>query len=170
MKKTPRAHCTALSESTTFAGVTTSSIAAPDCVPPVSRGPEKIPPHWAWHYRTLLGLRGPLLRAHLEHASEVAAPTESGGIDASDVVQDRRDRDLLWAELAAEDDRLYEVDCALQRIRDGVYGFCEETGNPIPADRLRAIPWTRFCRAAAERREVRKRTLPANRERRHVLR
>jgi DnaK suppressor protein len=73
------------------------------------------------------------------------------------------DRDVLWAELGAEDDRLYEIDCAIQRIRDGVYGFCEETGAPIPAARLRAVPWTRYSRSAAEKRESvsRKAKLPS---------
>ena len=35
---------------------------------------------------------------------------------------------------------------ALRRIRDGVYGICESTGQPIPNDRLDAVPWTRFAR------------------------
>ena len=129
---------------------------------PNSCGPEKIPPQWAWHYQTLLRLREPLVRAHVEHTSEAIVPPEAGGIDAADVAQDQLDRDVLWAELAAEDDKLFEIDCALQRIREGVYGFCEDTGNPIPAERLRAIPWTRYCRAAAERNELRQSATPLN--------
>ena len=122
----------------------------------------KIPPQWAWHYRTLLRLREPLLRAHLEHTSAATEPLESGGIDAADVAQDQLDRDMLWAELAVDDMKLFEIDCALQRIRDGVYGFCEETGQPIPADRLRAVPWTRYCRAIVERDELERRAAAAN--------
>ena len=72
------------------------------------------------------------------------------GGDVADTAQEQTDRDVLWAELGNEADRLFEVDCALQRIRDGTYGYCEETGHPIPADRLRAIPWTRYSIAAAE--------------------
>ena len=128
---------------------------------PVSGEQDNIPTQWAWHYRTLLRLREPLLRAHLEHTSAAIEPLESGGIDAADVAQDQLDRNVLWAELAADDTKLFEIDRALERIRDGVYGFCEETGQPIPAERLRAIPWTRYCRAAAERSELRKHTSPA---------
>jgi hypothetical protein len=47
-------------------------------------------------------------------------------------------------------DALYEVEAALSRIKDGSYGICEMTGKPVPAERLRAVPWTRYCRTAAE--------------------
>ena len=133
----------------------------PAIIPPVSlvirpstrassSAPENIAPEWQWHYRTLLGLRDRFDRAHAEHASEAIAPSDEGGIDAADSAQNQLDRDLLWAELGAENDRLLEIDAALARIRSGTYGFCGATGKPISAARLRAIPWTRFCREAAE--------------------
>ena len=120
---------------------------------PNSCRPAQPPPSWAWHFRTLVHLRDRLMQAHAEHATEVAAPVEMSGKDVADTAQEQLDRDVLWAELAAEDDRLFEVDRALQRIRDGAYGFCEETGRPIPAERLRAIPWARYCRAVAAQHE-----------------
>ena len=79
------------------------------------------------------------------------------GADVVDTVQEQHDRDLLWAELATQDDRLFEEDCALQRIRDGVYGFCEETGRVISPERLHAVPWARFCRSTSEQHEKRSR-------------
>lgn len=112
-----------------------------------------VPVEWAWHYQTLQHLRERLSRASAEHASEAASPAEMLGVDTTDTTQERLDRSLLWAELAAEENQLVEVEAALQRLRDGVYGFCEETGLPIPPDRLRAVPWTRYCRTAAERHE-----------------
>jgi len=48
---------------------------------------------------------------------------------------------------------LAEVEAALLRLQNGTYGFCEETGEPISSTRLKVIPWTRFSRAAAARRE-----------------
>jgi RNA polymerase-binding protein DksA len=38
-----------------------------------------------------------------------------------------------------------EIDAALQRIEEGSYGTCEACGEPIGAERLTAIPWTRLC-------------------------
>lgn len=40
---------------------------------------------------------------------------------------------------------LRDIDEALQRIQDGTYGVCEAAGERIPRDRLRALPWTRYC-------------------------
>jgi RNA polymerase-binding transcription factor DksA len=129
----------------------------PQASTPNSCGPERIPPQWAWHYRTLLHLRDRLTRTHAEHAQAAVTPAEMLGVDIADTAQEQIDRDLLWAELASEDDQVFEIDCALNRIRDGVYGFCEETGHPIPPERLRAVPWTRYGRSVAEQRERRSR-------------
>lgn len=49
----------------------------------------------------------------------------------------------LHRRLSAVDERVFEVDSALQRIYDDLYGSCEETGRPISPKRLRAMPWTR---------------------------
>jgi RNA polymerase-binding protein DksA len=40
---------------------------------------------------------------------------------------------------------LIEIDDAIRRIRDGTYGICEGSGEPIKKERLEAIPWTRYC-------------------------
>lgn len=80
-------------------------------------------------------------------------PPDQDSNDPADSARDQADRDLLWAELGFENDKLFEIDCALQRLRDGVYGFCEVTGHAIPAERLRTVPWTRYCRDAAAARE-----------------
>jgi DnaK suppressor protein len=36
--------------------------------------------------------------------------------------------------------RLEYVDRTLQKIEDGTYGVCEDTGEPIPKGRLEAVP------------------------------
>jgi len=37
------------------------------------------------------------------------------------------------------------VEEALDRIKTGDYGFCQDCGKPIPHKRLRVIPWARYC-------------------------
>jgi DnaK suppressor protein len=37
------------------------------------------------------------------------------------------------------------VDEALDRLNSGDYGICLACEEPIPAKRLRALPWARFC-------------------------
>lgn len=41
------------------------------------------------------------------------------------------------------DEELTDVNQALQKMEQGTYGVCEETGQPIPLERLRAIPTAR---------------------------
>ena len=36
-----------------------------------------------------------------------------------------------------------EIDHALAKLEDGTYGICEISGQPIPKERLKAIPWAR---------------------------
>jgi RNA polymerase-binding transcription factor DksA len=71
----------------------------------------------------------------------------------ADAGTDTFDRDFALGMLSSEQDALYEIDEALNRIRDGTYGKCELTGKPIEAPRLEAIPWTRFSAAAEKQLE-----------------
>jgi len=46
-----------------------------------------------------------------------------------------------------------KIDQALKRLRDGTYGFCEETGEPIGLKRLIARPIATLCIEAQEKHE-----------------
>ncbi|QLY25441.1 TraR/DksA C4-type zinc finger protein [Bdellovibrio sp. KM01] len=50
--------------------------------------------------------------------------------------------------------QLLEIEMALGRIETGTFGVCEETEEPIEAERLLAIPWTRLSIEGAEMREA----------------
>lgn len=41
--------------------------------------------------------------------------------------------------------QLRQVEAALERIEAGEYGNCEVDGEPIPVERLEAVPWTTLC-------------------------
>jgi len=56
---------------------------------------------------------------------------------------DEYDQSLALGIAASQRDLLREIDAALQRIDEGVYGICEVMGTPINQDRLEATPWTR---------------------------
>ncbi len=49
---------------------------------------------------------------------------------------------------------LRKIDAALQRIDDGSYGYCAETGDEIGLRRLEARPVATLCVEAQERREL----------------
>lgn len=44
-----------------------------------------------------------------------------------------------------EQDLLYEIDQALARVEDGSYGLCEKCKEPISKNRLKAVPFAKFC-------------------------
>ena len=46
-----------------------------------------------------------------------------------------------------------KINAALKRLKDGTYGFCEETGEPIGLKRLIARPIATLCIAAQEKHE-----------------
>ena len=46
-----------------------------------------------------------------------------------------------------------KIEQALQRVDDGLYGFCEDTGDPIGIKRLEARPIATLCIEAQERHE-----------------
>lgn len=63
-----------------------------------------------------------------------------------------RERDLTI--LADAERELAEVEAAFDRLAEGRYGACEWCGQPIPAERLEAMPATRFCLADEQRFEA----------------
>ena len=46
-----------------------------------------------------------------------------------------------------------KIDAALKRLKDGTYGFCEETAEPIGIKRLIARPVATLCISAQEKHE-----------------
>lgn len=114
-----------------------------------------VPGRWYWHYRQLRALREVLLREGEDQFSGIKLPIEPHSMDPADSASDEFDHNLALGMLAHEHDALYEIDAAIERIMNGRYGVCEDTGRAIPAQRLRAVPWTRYTREAKERRERR---------------
>ena len=47
--------------------------------------------------------------------------------------------------LSNDGDRLEQIEAALERIEQGVYGDCEECGGRIPKARLEVLPDTQYC-------------------------
>ncbi|HEX2432809.1 MAG TPA: TraR/DksA C4-type zinc finger protein [Gaiellaceae bacterium] len=62
----------------------------------------------------------------------------------------------LDATLEGNEERLLQaIDAALERIEHGTYGICPKCGQPIPEERLEALPWTTRC-IDCKRREERR--------------
>ena len=90
-------------------------------------------------------------RETLDHLAEESANHP----DLADRASSETDRAI---ELRARDRQrklIAKIDVALQRIEDGTYGYCEETGEPIGLKRLDARPIATLSIEAQERHERR---------------
>lgn len=107
----------------------------------------------------LVELRDAYMNSAEGVTSESLRNHESGdasafGMHQADAGSDAYDRDFALSLLAKEQDAIYEINEALNRIDRGTYGICEMSGNTISEERLEALPFTRFtveCQARIER-------------------
>ncbi len=95
-------------------------------------------------------------------------PNENGRDSLRDAVDELSTIDNHPADLGTElferekdmalkahmEDRLSEVEAALQRMEEGTYGICAKCQKDIPYDRLRAVPFTMFCIDHKEAKDV----------------
>ncbi|UYH50648.1 RNA polymerase-binding protein DksA [Candidatus Kirkpatrickella diaphorinae] len=92
----------------------------------------------------------------LKEANLTLASLSEGGIlepDISDRASVETDRALELRTRDRARKLIVKINLALQRIENGTYGFCEETGEPIGLKRLQARPIATLSIEAQERHE-----------------
>lgn len=65
------------------------------------------------------------------------------------------DRDFAFSLASNEQELLYMIDEALNKIESGEYGICESCGIKIPKKRLKVLPYARYCVKCQEEEEKR---------------
>ncbi|HBM86198.1 MAG TPA: hypothetical protein DD423_05370 [Opitutae bacterium] len=107
-----------------------------------------IPQKWKLYYDLLLGLRKHVSEELDLHTSDTLQHNDRGDAGdrrlEADAGTDAFDRDFALSLVSSEQDALNEVEEAILRIKDGAYGVCEVTGQPISPERLTAVPFTRY--------------------------
>ena len=78
-------------------------------------------------------------------AKESSGDLSSYSFHMADQGTDNFDREFAASLLNNEHDVLYEIEEALRRIDQGTYGVCEMSGNPIERERLKVLPFARYC-------------------------
>lgn len=71
----------------------------------------------------------------------------------ADVGSDNYEQTLTLSLMENEEERLDQIEAALERIEDGSYGLCVECDGRIPKARLNAIPFTSYCVKCASKLE-----------------
>lgn len=69
--------------------------------------------------------------------------------DWEEMATEREDEEVLEDLSEAGKDEIVAIRAALQRIRDGEYGFCTMCGAEISQERLDILPATPFCKECA---------------------
>src|ERR671911_1751073 len=92
----------------------------------------------------LIDLRGELTRLR-DGLDEEVRNIEGGGEDYSETDTGDMSQSIFAREMDATVDggfkrRLAEIERALEKIEDGTYGVCDDTGENIPRGRLEAVP------------------------------
>ena len=82
-------------------------------------------------------------------AEQLAADREPGDVQfdeesgQGDSMNVERERDLALSAQAMA--AVEDIDKALAKIDAGTYGICERCGQPIPKERLKALPYAALC-------------------------
>jgi len=97
----------------------------------------------------------------IHESSETLNHLQEGSVsepDLADRASLETDRALELRTRDRERKLIAKINAALQRIEDGSYGYCEETGEPITIRRLEARPIATLSIEAQERHERMERT------------
>ncbi|MBW2038921.1 MAG: TraR/DksA family transcriptional regulator [Deltaproteobacteria bacterium] len=74
-------------------------------------------------------------------------------MDIGDLSQLDLDGDIDYTILNMYIERLRNIEDALDRLEEGTYGYCEDCGRPIKLERLKVLPFTKYCVQCQEQRE-----------------
>ncbi|MEI8394328.1 MAG: RNA polymerase-binding protein DksA [Rhodospirillaceae bacterium] len=97
----------------------------------------------------------------LQESTETLHNLQDSGLqepDIADRASAETERSLELRTRDRERKLIAKIDAALERLVDGSYGFCEDTGEPIGVRRLDARPIATLSLEAQERHERQERT------------
>jgi RNA polymerase-binding transcription factor DksA len=130
---------------------------APRVAAPVKAGPkgeERLNDEDLKYFETrLLDQRARIMgeMGHLESTILKVNPRDSAGdvsggysFHMADAGTDSMEREISFDIASKEGRLLREIDDALRRIYNGVFGICELSGKVIARARLEALPWARY--------------------------
>ena len=102
--------------------------------------------------KKLLEMRQQLLKTVKEKKERDMTPQDIG--DEADQASHSVERELLFELTDNERTMLDQIEAALRRMEKGTYGTCESCRKPIARERIRALPFARYCIACQSRSET----------------
>ena len=118
-----------------------------------TKGEEYMSPEQIKHFKFILYEWKKLLMKEVDKTVEHMKQDSSKLSDPNDAATQEEEFRLELRTRDRERKLILKIDQALQRIKDGTYGFCEDTGEPIGIKRLEARPIATLSIEAQERHE-----------------
>ena len=94
-----------------------------------------------------------LVRTNNEALYNSSLDDNSTSADMVDQASSYTEKNVEMGAINRQIKLISKIDSALKKIKDGTYGFCEETAEPIGLKRLMARPIATLCIAAQEKHE-----------------
>ena len=109
--------------------------------------------HKIYFKNKLLEWKKDLIRTNNEALYNGSLDDNSTSADIVDQASSYTEKNVEMRAINRQIKLIAKIDAALQRIKNGTYGFCEETAEPINLKRLMARPVATLCIAAQEKHE-----------------
>ncbi len=110
-------------------------------------------PEFNKYQEILLKLKSQLLNGILHNSIEdLSTPTDDLP-DEADLAANIITQEVTFSMKQRELDKLKAIEGALNRIKEGTFGCCEDCGEAIPEKRLQNRPWATLCISHAEEKE-----------------
>jgi len=109
--------------------------------------------HKSYFKKKLSDWKTEIVRANNEALYNGSLDDNSASADIVDQASSYTDKNVEMKAINRQIKLISKIDQALTRIKDGTYGFCAETGEPIGLKRLIARPVAELCIAAQEKHE-----------------
>ncbi len=94
-----------------------------------------------------------LVRSNNEALYNSSMDDNSTSADIVDQASSYTEKNVEMRAINRQIKLISKIDAALKRIKEGTYGFCDETGDPIGLKRLMARPVATLSIAAQEKHE-----------------
>ena len=109
--------------------------------------------HKAYFKKKLTEWKSDIIKSNNETLYNGSLDDNSVSADVVDQASSYTDKNVEMKAINRQIKLIAKIDSALKKIKDGTYGFCEETGVPIGIKRLMARPVATLCIAAQEKHE-----------------
>ena len=109
--------------------------------------------HLAFFKKKLTDWKADLVKTNNEALYNSSMDDNSTSADIVDQASSYTEKNVEMRAINRQIKLISKIDSALKRIKEGTYGFCEDTGDPIGLKRLMARPVATLSIAAQEKHE-----------------